>query len=554
MLASSGEIHLAELRHNQSMLSRLLLRERGSNTSTTPFEVHSEGSGSQELMPETKHNLVSYVFRHHAYIASGQEVIILNLNSQNPVYQRVLIGYTPLQIKVYDYGSEIYLFVLYRTNSRDYIVTHRKYQDGGWGRYGRELLVTSPQWYDLNKISNIVIFQAQDTQFSYNTVYVAVGVSWSVHVCEIIDGSYFSLNVPKPCNNITRLNFNEKRQTMFIECAEGTLYYDFREYNYYYNSAWDRAFGAIQVSSDGRYGAIVSNITAYVSMVTVIDLQSHGNYEFASFRVISSIGKIAQSAFVTANSSLHYFCYVEVASNSGIYCISVELGMRNRALPGLAVSQLPNTRGICRKDSDCQRLYTHHSLLAVSTEQCMEQSCLDVLLLFDMASFTNVWNMSGIEVDFIAWKPDHSVPIVTAPTSTTAHTPTPTRTPAPPTRTPSPHHLTTVQPQATPAIPNIPPITTNHIPSLPPSHPPQEGTLATTDNPDTCQQRIEIANDSYERLLWILISVSISFSFVMIVTVILLVAMACVTTRHPKHSSKSCNQCTHDVQQLPKEK
>ena len=121
-------------------------------------------------------------------------------------------------------------------------------------------------------------------------------------------------------------------------------------------------------------------------MVTVIDLQSHGNYEFASFRVISSIGKIAQSAFVTANSSLHYFCYVEVASNSGIYCISVELGMRNRALPGLAVSQLPNTRGICRKDSDCQKLYTHHSLLAVSTEQCMEQSCLDVLLLFDTST------------------------------------------------------------------------------------------------------------------------------------------------------------------------
>jgi len=125
--------------------------------------------------------------------------------------------------------------------------------------------------------------------------------------------------------------------------------------------------------------------------------------------------------------------------------------------PGLAVSQLPNTRGICRKDSDCQRLYTHHSLLAVSTEQCMEQSCLDVLLLFDMVSFTNVWNVSGIEVDFIAWKPDHPVPIATAPTSTTVHTPTPTRTSAPPTRTPAPHHLTTVQPQATPAVPNIPP-------------------------------------------------------------------------------------------------
>ena len=549
LLDSSGDVHLALLRHNQSMLSRLLLRQRGSNTSSTPFQVPAEGSGSQDLMP-TNHDYVSYVFRHHVYIASGQDVIILNLNSQNPVYERIVIGHTPLQIKAYDYGGEIYLFVLYHEGSRDYIVTHRKYQDGGWGRYGRELLVISPHWYDLNKISNILIFQAQDTQFSYNTVYVAVGVSWSVHVCEVIDGSYFTLSVPKPCDNITRLNFNDKRQTMFIECAESTMYYGFREYEYYYNSAWDMTFSTIQFSSDGRYGAIVSNISVHVSMVTVIDLQSHGNYEFDSFRVISSIGEIAQSVFVTANSSLHYFCYAEVAAGSGIYCISVELGMHNRALPGLAVSQLPNTRGVCRRDSGCQKLYTHHSLLAVSTEQCVERSCLDMLLLFDMLSLTNVWNVSGIEVDVIAWKPNHLVPNATAPPPTTSHAPTPTLT-----LTPTPHHLSTVQPQATAALPTIPPITTHDTPPLPPSSPPsQEDMQATTNNPETCQQRIEIANDSYERLLWILISVSISFSFVMIVTVILLVAMACITARQPKHNFKPCDQCAHRVKQLPEVK
>ena len=80
------------------------------------------------------------------------------------------------------------------------------------------------------------------------------------------------------------------------------------------------------------YGAIVSNISAHVSMVTVIDLKWHDNYEFDFFRVISHTSRIIQSEFVTPNASTHYFCYVETGSNSGINCIHVELGMQNQAV------------------------------------------------------------------------------------------------------------------------------------------------------------------------------------------------------------------------------
>ena len=547
------------LRHNGSILAELLLRERGSNTSSTPFQAHTEGSGTQELMPDTR-DYVYYVFRHHAYIASGQDVIILNLNSQKPVYDKINIGRTPLQIKVYDYGGQIYLFVLYQENNRGYIVTHRKYQDGGWGRYGRALLVTSPLWYNLDKISNVIIFQAQDMQFSYDTVYVAVGIGWSIYVCEVIDGSYFTFTVPKPCDNITRLNFNEKRQTMFVECLESTMYYNFREYDYYRNNAWDETFGTIQFSSDGRYGAIVSNISAHVSMVTMIDLKWHDNYEFNSFRAISHNSRITKSEFVTLNASTHYFCYVETESNSWINCIHVELGMQNRAVPGIAIRQLPNTRGICARPSYCRSLYAHHNLLAVDTRRCaVGDSCQGALLMFDMASLTNTWNISGIEADFIAWKPDHNVPNVTAstphPTSYSTPPPNSTQPPHPTstpeftpishsTPTPDSIYTPTARTSATTEQPTSPPLS-----SQPPS---QETSEAATDNLQTCQRELESANNAYKNLLWIVISISVSFSLAMIVAIVLFIAIACVSVKRPvHHNPKSCDKCAH---QLPTEK
>ena len=554
MLDSSGNVYSAMLQHNGSTLAQLLLREKGSNMSSTPFQGHTEGSATQELMPDTR-DYVYYVFRHHAYIASGQDVIILNLNSHRPVYDKINIGRTPLQIKAYDYGGQIYLFVVYQENNRDYIVTHRKYQDGGWGRYGRPLLVTSPLWYNLDKISNIMIFQAQDTQFSYSTVYVAVGIGWSIHVCEIIDGSYFTLSVPKPCNNITRLNFNEKRQTMFIECLEGTMYYDFNDYNYYQNNAWDETFGTTQFSSDGRYGAIVSNISAQVSMVTVIDLKWHDNYEFDFFRVISHTSRIIQSEFVTPNASTHYFCYVENGSNSRINCLHVELGMQNQAIPGIAIRQLPNTRGICGRPFYCRGLYAHHNLLAVNTQRCIiGDSCLNVLLMFDMSSLTNTWNISGIEADFIAWKPDHHVPNVTASTPTpyypTSHSTSPPNSTQPPNSTPTPE-FTPVSKSTSTARPSA---TTKHSTSPPSSSQPssQETSEATTDNLQTCQRELESTNNSYKNLLWIVISISVSFSLAMIVAIVLFIAIACISVKRPTHHNpKPCNKCAH---QLPTNK
>ena len=81
-----------------------------------------------------------------------------------------------------------------------------------------------------------------------------------------------------------------------------------------------------------------------------------------------------------------------------------------------------------------------HTLLAVDTRRCaVGDSCQGALLMFDMTSLTNTWNISGIETDFIAWKPDHNVPNVTAstPPTTSYSTPPPNSTQPPhPTSTP----------------------------------------------------------------------------------------------------------------------
>ena len=579
MLNISGDYYSLPLGNKQSDLLPLPLHWKRSNTtSSSNLFTHLEGSGEQDATLELQ--VVHFVFRHHIYIVVDSDVVVLT-TSKSPAYEVINIGHIPLQIKVYDYGGELHLFVLYVENSRGYVATFRKYGNSVWGRYGSTILVYSPQWYDLEKISNVEIFMAQDIHLSHNTIYIALGIGWYIHVCEIIDGVYFSLSVPKPCDNIMKVTFNEHEQTMFIECAEATMYYDFMEDHYYSNSHWEGAIGtATRFSQDGRFGAIVSNDTAQTSIVTVLNLHIHDSLHY--FHLAGSIGEIAQLEFVSVNHSKHYLCYMEYGGN-GVNCVDVELGLEN---PNMTeIRRLPNTEGICDSTLECPSIYSHHSILTVNrndTDCGRSSGCHNTLLVFNMSTLENKWNVTGIQPVVLAWKP-HPEPIIldnvtilvpnlenetdlvnttdssptTNPITTVAQTETETTHPHvsmsttdTATQGSAPSDLpttdTATQGSASSDLPTTDTATQGSASSdLPTTDTATQGS-APSDPPTTissCDVQLQAANQSYERLLWITIILCVAFCFAMITTLILLVIMICLT-RTSTHGTTTHPHCS----------
>lgn len=550
---TNNTMYAVAIGSNNSDLIILATREKGSNITSNPFEPQSDGSGEQALSLEEHSSLVYDTHLHHAYIAMGDDIIILTLNSENPVYERLHIGHTPLQIKVYLYAGLVTIFVLYEENSRGYVVIYRKVEHQWRSVFTEPTLLYSPAWYDLDKLSNVIFFLAEDFYVYSHTVYVAVAVGWNVHICELFDGTYRTVEAELPCDNITRLLFNEQKQTMFIECLETTQYFDYRGYRFLRSSAFDTV-GTTYFSQDERYGAIVHD-TSGVSIVTMFDLhiRQHDSEEpFYYFRLASSLGKIAYAEFVSINRSKHYFCYAEVGG-LGINCIDVELAMQNIDRPGLAVSRLPNTADICNKAS-CSSLYAHHDLLAVSRRSCTMRECKHTLMVFNMSTLQNTWNGTGIRAEFLAWKP-HPRNLTTTPTEPTASLSS---------ETPTSEIPSSNIPTSETSASEIP---TSETPTseIPTSETPTSETLssdvstphtstaidpeATTDLAATlasCEEQLHLSEQSYQTLLWITIAVCVTFCIAMIILILILVTFLCLSKGEKSDACKCCTHCNNE--------
>lgn len=524
MLSGDGEFYAAHLRNQQSEINSLSLREKGSNETSNPFTLLSEtGKGyvvASSLPTEPSHprSLVSVTFQQHVYIAQGDEVIVVSLETNNTVYERISVGHEPLLIRVYELSGSLLMFVHYSHNSRGYIATYRFAPGLGWSKYGRPILVYSPVWYDIDKISNVIVFEAQDNvHLSRTTIYAAVAYQWKVHITALIDTNNFHLVVPEPCDNIVRLNFNDHSQALFIECLEVTVYSVFSEELYYTSELWggtDASFGLTSFSEKGRFGAVMSNSN---STLAVVEL--HISEDSARYFTLNTTGDVDQLGFVTINDSHHYVCYVEFTSlhrEGGVHWVHVEGALASPNAVQTASGLLMST------DVGRHQLSVHDTLLAVTREGgCDDEGLCERVILHDMRTLTDNWRIHGVNPLIQAWRP-HPQPVVIVTTPEPDNEPE-TMPPDNSTLAPNPVNETEAPTQSTDDR------------TQPPTLPPQD---------QSCEADLHAAREAYDRLFWVTVVVCVSFCLAMVVSISLLAVMMFVT-RHSAHCVTECTNCTH---------
>lgn len=509
---------------------------------SNPFIPQGEGSGIiGDIVPESKY--VYTVHRHHAYIAIGHDVIELLLNADTPNYHRINVGHSPIQLVARDFGDETYLYVLYEENSRGYVAAYRKYSNKNWRKYRQQdLLVYSPEQFNSSQMSNILFFNADDWHYSYKVTFVAVGIGYRIYFKEILDEFSFNINIPKPCDNVISINFNEIKQTMFVVCSNVTFYFSYVDYQIYESSLWNRT-GQTHFSKDGRIAAITTNHSGDMTTVTVhglhfeeVEIKEEKVYEFQHFHHVASRSLIVQEKFVTVSNSLHYFCYIE-ALEFGILCINVEqalMNVRNEGILNGVTTILPNTHSVfCSSYANCPVMYSHHDLLVVQVQVCEHQDCERQVMLFNMSTQENIANISGVSLDMYAYKA-HKIPILISPPvnyTVTVTQPKPTHTNSPPSST---------------SLPTQPPHFT--LPTTTPDESTSSPTVAVTDTKETqdllesCQNDLVVANTSYDELLILTITLCVCFSVAMMVTIILLVLLICFGKREKSQVCKDCKK------------
>lgn len=504
-----------------------------------PFLPQDEGSGMMEdiVSESTGSKYVYTIHHHHAYIAIGHDVIEILLNTDTPNYHRLSVGHSPIQLVARDFGEETYLYVLYEENDRGYVAAYRKYSNKDWRKYRqRDLLVYSPDWYNLSQMSNIIFFNADDWHNTYKVTYVAVGVGYRIYFKEILDESNFNIIIPKPCDYVKSINFNEIKQTLFVVCTNVTFYFSYVDYQFYESSLWNRT-GQTHFSKDGRIAALLTNHSGDMTTVTVhglhfeeVEIKEEKVYQFEHFHHVASRSLIVQGEFVTVSNSLHYFCYIE-ALEFGILCINVEqalMNVRNEGILNGVTLILPNTHSvICSSYADCPVMYSHHDLFVVQVQVCEQQNCKQLVMLFNMSTQENIANISGLSLDMYAYKA-HRIPILISPSENDSVTVEPTHIQSPP---------------STPLPPTEPPNytlpTTNSSATSPPT---VEDNNETRDLLESCQSELVATNTSYNELLYITITLCVCFSVAMMVTIVLLVVMICFSTREKSHACKDCKK------------
>ncbi len=470
-------------------------------------------------MEVTRHpHLISETFQGHVYIAQGNDVIVVSLDTNDTVYEKVAIGHAPLLVRVFDLAGDLLMVVHYSNNARGYVAVYRHVPGSGWLQYGNPVLVYSPDWYDTTKISNVLVFEAQDYfHFSRTTIYAAVAYQWNVHIMALIDSNFFQLVAPEPCDNIVKLNFNERRQALFIECLEGTMYNVFGEDDYYGSELWGGAHGKTAFSQNGRFGAIVSDEN---STLAVVDL--HIQDESAQYFTVHTQGVIGQLEFVSVDDSHHYVCYTQsVQGGEVVNWIKVETALAFPNTTESASGQLVST------ERGSYRLSVHEYFVAV-TEEGVCGSCDPSVGLYDMRTLTNTWNILGIDPLLQAWQPlPEPVAIATTPTPT-----------------PEPENETDSLPSTSP-IPVPTPENGTGEPTEPTDDTPTQPIPQDHTPSSSCDSDLRVANQAYNQLLWVTVVVCVSFCLAMVVNIILLVTVISVSRRQTPFSS-DCRDAAYD--------
>ena len=347
------------------------------------------------------------VHRHRAYVATGRDVVVQLLNPDAPHYHRISTGRNPLQLAVGEYGRETYLYVLYEENDRGYIATYRRYGVRRWGKQGQiDLLVYSPQWFELSRMSNVIFFEGLDWYHPYSVMYVAYAVGYRVYFKNILDASqfsyrylWFSIQISKPCETITSINFNQQTQALFVGCQNTTFHFLFSQFKVNQSIIWNRT-GHTYFSGGGNFAVIATNRSGDMTTLTVHSLK------FQHFHHVASRALILNGVFVTPSKHQHYFCYVE-QGEFGIICIDVERALSNFEKDGVikdAAMLLPNTSSVsCASYSDCPIMYSRGDLLVAQVLAC-EEACQTKVMFFNMSCLKNTLNLTNVSLDMLAYK------------------------------------------------------------------------------------------------------------------------------------------------------
>ena len=531
-------------------LKQLAPHEKGSATPSNPLQSISEGSaddgGLNVMLPRA--NLVYVVFQHHIYMAVDEDIVILTLNHSNPVYERIPIGHEPLQVWVFELRGDLFMYVLYEENQRGRLVTFRKYGKQVWKRYGADdFLLYSPRWYNLENITKPLLFKAPSVfDSSLDSIYAAVAIGWNIDVNVLTSGNYLSIEVPSPCDNTTRLVYNEHRHDILVECLEATMYLHYESGEFIREGIWEGKIGNSSFSPhDGRFAAIVSNAgdVSIVSVIQLFDTKPHYRY----FQLASSMGRIAASQFVSISHTQHYLCYAEYGV-PGVKCIDVEKAIQNPDIPGVALGRLEHTEVAWNRDTDTFAMYAHHSVLALTAGNCSTDPCQSLIMAFDMTSLSNIWNVTGIKPQFLAWRPN---PIpdqieATQPSVTTTSEPTEPETVPTSESSPKPNSVPTEELETDsppmsdkPPNPDTIPVSMETTPEDPtgtgtdtnpvPDSNPQAGGTPEQPNPDSCHAQLTRATSDYQRLLWITISICTCFCVAMVIVIALMLLMILLT-------------------------
>ena len=499
---------------SQTVMTRHQLSNNGTVVSLTQPDV---GSGDQLLPSKSERQLVYDVLHRYAYIAIGTTIAIVHLdtsNGQSFSHNSVEVAHTPISVKASTFNGETYLLVTYMTNNRGYVKRFRRYKSG-WGNFGEPVLVTTPSWFDMSRVSNMILFKAKDSLSDYDTLWVTVAEQWRLYTTNLIDGTRGTFEVPLPCDNVERLVHSKHGQRMLIQCRETTAFFDTREKEFY--AVWPKAIGTVYISESGKYGAVLSQPHS----VTLLNLHYQG-YPSISIR---AEGEISNVTLVDVNSTQHYLCYTE--QHNGTYtgnCMDLELAFLNATSEEYTSTLFDSSTA--QSDSvytPCPSLYTHRNLLVVQQVVCSQETCLPLLQLFDMSTLSNTHNVTGIDAAFLAFK---AVP-VTAPT---------TLTPVPMTEAPATQEFTTSEHAHTTPSPN-----TEHAHTVPSVTTPTSTELFTettlTTHPANselylqCSRELEHSKESYQQLLWVTIATGTLFSLALLVTILLLMVLLCVAFR-----------------------
>lgn len=473
-----------EAKINHAFIEQYRLANNGTEISLTPT---MEGSG---LGPTPE--LVYDVLNHYAYIALGNKVLIVHLNTSNAPYldtEVLEIDQTANQIKALIYQGDHYVMITYTTpQNRQFLRTFRKYQNKIWGRFGSDILVSTPVWYNLTLISNTLIYKAANSLSLDDTLWVAIAHRWYIYTQSIIDSSTLTFAAPEPCNNIQRLVYSEHKQRMLIQCKEATVFFDAQEKSFF--EIWEGLVGTVYISHSGKYGAVVSR-----NEVTLLRLHNFQAVSMATDGVVDNV------VFADAGSSIHYFCYVEQIPNQSynVNCIHIELMFQQNITRNKYLTPLLDSSILSPVDSTTPRLYSHRNILTIQYSTCAEQ-CTPLVQVFDMQTLKNTHNITGVDPTFLTFKPRRVVPS----SNTTKKSINETIEANSTELFTKPTALSTDSTTTSVLVPTT--------------------TLAPTESLQQCSIELEHARTEYQQLLWVTVTLSCVFS------ILLLISLGILTT------------------------